>query len=137
MGRIGFITVIGTALLAGACGASKPAPPTWMPARCGQPPLVQRPSVFSFSCDANVVFTSTRWMHWGESTATATATLNFPGDCIPDCASAPRYQYQARVVASEITPCGSRRGYGLLTAYLTQTDFRGDKVLRSRLLACV
>ena len=67
----------------------------------------------------------------------AMATLSLAGGCVPDCASAPRYQYQARVVASEVALCGSPRVYGLLTAYLGQPDFRGDRVLRERLVACV
>ena len=107
-GRLGcLVGLLGAALLVTGCGASKPASPASLATRCGQPPLVQRPTVFSFSCDGNVVSSGARWTNWGESTAMAMATLSLAGVCVPDCASAPRYQYQARVVASEVALCGS------------------------------
>lgn len=110
----------------------------WMPAACGLPPFRQHPSTFAFSCDANVVFTGVHWQHWGEATATGTGTLNLAGECNPDCASAPRYQYAARIVVSQIALCGSRRVYGIATAYLTERDYRGQKVLHGpRLVSCV
>lgn len=101
---------------------------------CGMPPLVQRPASFAFSCDANAVFRDVRWESWGGVTARGTGTLALVAGCIPNCDSAPRYHYSVRVVASEITHCGSRRVYGLITARLATPDFRGQRVLTSRLV---
>ncbi len=109
-----------------------------MASTCGQPPLVQHASSFAFSCDGNVVLTGVHWKGWGEAQATGTGTLVLTGNhCVPDCASAPRYLYTARIVASQVALCGKRRVYGLLTVYLAQPDYRGERRLSVRLGSCV
>lgn len=101
-----------------------------IPAECGLPPLVQHPSTFAFSCDGNVVFMNVHWQHWGQATATGSGTLSELADgCTPDCASAPRNHYAARIVASQIVLCGPRRVYSTITAYLNERDARGQNVL--------
>jgi hypothetical protein len=135
--RAGVVTMMVTLLLIAGCGGSSELRPAWMASTCGQPPLVQHPVVFPFSCDGNVVFRGARWSDRGRSTATATVTANIVGDCVPDCALAPVYRYRARVVASQVAFCKSRRVCGLLTAHLDHRDVRGVKVLRSRLVACI
>lgn len=131
------LALVGLLLIPGVAAGS-PNRRAWIPAACGQPPLRQHPSTFAFSCDANVVFTGVRWQHWGTATATGIGVLNLVDGCIPDCASAPRYQYAARIVATSVALCGSRRVYSMLTAYLSERDVRGQKVLHApRLLSCV
>jgi hypothetical protein len=113
-------------------------PATLMPTTCGLPPLTQHPSTFSFSCDGNVVFKQVHWQGWGGRTATGSGDLYLIGnECIPDCASAPFYVYPVRVVASQIARCGKRRVYGLVTAYLSEPDYRGERELSQRLGSCV
>jgi len=109
-----------------------------MPAACGQPPYLQHPSRFAFSCDGNTIFTTVHWQHWGESSATGDGTLSMLSDgCIPDCATAPRNQYAARIVASDIIFCGTRRIYSTLTAYLAEPDSQGHRVLSApRVTSC-
>lgn len=132
-----LLAVIGFIAMAASGAIAHPAP-TSMASTCGQPPLLQRPATFSFSCDANVVFTHVRWQHWGEATATGTGTLYLIGNnCIPDCARAPRYRYPVRIVASQVAYCGSRRVYGLITAHLNTPDYRGQRTLSNRLVSCV
>jgi hypothetical protein len=119
------------------CGSSAPRP-TWMATTCGQPPLEQKPSTFGFSCDGNAGFPGVKWRDWGGSAASGSGTYMLAGDCIPDCASAPRYEYRARIVATEVAFCGHRRVYAVVTAYLDHRDFRGDRVVRGpRLVSCV
>lgn len=128
------------ALLVG-CGASAPAEPAWLASTCGQPPLVEHPSVLTFSCDGAVAFKNAHWSGWGQQTATGTGTAYLEGNCIPDCASAPVYTYSVRLVASQIALCGSaghtRRVYGLVVANFSRPDFKGQRTLSERLLSCV
>ena len=111
--------------------------PTGVATTCGEPPFVERPAELSFSCDGNVVFKDVRWGTWGGAQAHGSGTLYLIGnECVPNCAEAPRYQYPVRLVASEIAVCGSRRVYGLVTAYLTEPDYMGKRSLSNRLQRC-
>jgi hypothetical protein len=67
--------------------------------------------------------------------ATGTGVLTLVDGCTPDCASAPRHQYAARIVVSRVVRCGSRRVYSTITAYLKERDVRGQDVLHAPRLA--
>ena len=86
----------------------------WMPRVCGQPPLVQHPSLFSFSCDGHIVVNQIHWRRWGEPTATADATIFF--GCTRDCQPVPLREFPAKVIVTRIVACGDRRTYSRIVA---------------------
>jgi hypothetical protein len=124
------------------CGGST-AKPTWMPTNCEESAATsaQHPARFAFSCDGHEAFTGVHWSNWGQDTAVGTGTLSLEGQCVPSCSAAPVYQYHVRLVASQVALCGpqgaARRIYGLVTAYLSQPDYLGDRTLSARLISCV
>ena len=106
-------------------GAAAAAGPTFMvQSWCRGTMLARHPSSVGVSCDGQIIFTNLRWTGWGSAKAVARGTLNRES-CVPDCASGPIYRYAARMVASRIGHCGSRRVYTEVVAYAHGEVYRG------------
>ena len=108
-----------------AARAAAAAGPTFMvQSWCRGTMLARHPSSVGVSCDGQIIFTNLRWTGWGSAKAVARGTLNRES-CVPDCASGPIYRYAARMVASRIGHCGSRRVYTEVVAYAHGEVYRG------------